>query len=104
MAIRKIQLLLALLLLNFFPAKPVMAADSREEVRIDWDKVEHISKTTATLQVVVMPPLRRGSLIHKQAFQSLKDLQADYVRFVPWVPYPKLAVAALQPPHDGKTS
>ena len=29
---------------------------------------------------------------------------ADYVRHVPWLPYPKLGVAELEPPKDGKTS
>ncbi len=36
--------------------------------------------------------------------QALKDLGADYVRYVPWLPYPKLGVAELEPPRDGKTS
>jgi len=97
-------LLIISLLLTFSPVKPVIAADSPEEVKVDWQRQERVSKTIASLQVVVMPPLRRGSPIHKQAFQSLKDLKADYVRFVPWVPYPKLAVPGLEPPQNGKTS
>ena len=36
--------------------------------------------------------------------RSLRDIQADYVRYVPWLPYPKLAVAELEPPANGKTS
>lgn len=74
------------------------------QIKIEWSKVQRVSKTTATLQVVVNPPLRRGSPIHDQAFQSLKELGADYVRYVPWLPYPKLGVAELEPPADGKTS
>src|SRR6476469_3058717 len=69
-----------------------------------WDKVTSVSKTTATLQVVVNPPLRRGSPIHDNAFQTLKDIQGDYVRYVPWLPYPRLGVAELEPPANGKTS
>ena len=69
-----------------------------------WDKVTSVSKTTATLQVVVNPPLRRGSTIHDNAFKSLHDIQADYVRYVPWLPYPRLGIAELEPPADGKTS
>jgi hypothetical protein len=75
-----------------------------QKVEILWDKVELISKTTPTLQVVVNPPLRRGSAIHDRAFAELKKLGADYVRYVPWLPYPKLAVAELQPPGDKETS
>jgi hypothetical protein len=64
---------------------------------IQWDSVSRVSNTTATLQVVVNPPLRRGTAVHDGAFQALHDLSADYVRYVPWLPYPKLAVAELQP-------
>ena len=74
------------------------------KVEAHWDKVTGVSKTTATLQVVVNPPLRRGSPIHDGAHKSLRDIQADYVRYVPWLPYPKLAVAELEPPANGKTS
>ena len=71
---------------------------------INWDKVVAVSKTTPTLQVVVNPPLRRGSKIHDPVFQALHNLGADFVRYVPWLPYPKLGVAELEPPAGGKTS
>ncbi|HWB25448.1 MAG TPA: hypothetical protein VG738_08200 [Chitinophagaceae bacterium] len=77
---------------------------SQVKLDLQWDKQVMISKTTATLQVVVNPPLRRGSSIHDQAFEALKNLGADYVRYVPWLPYPRLAVAELEPPANGKTS
>lgn len=83
---------------------PVQVQAQEPRVDVRWDKVVAVSKTTATLQVVVNPPLRRGSAIHDAAFQSLRDLQADYVRYVPWLPYPRLGVAELEPPRDGKTS
>jgi hypothetical protein len=75
-----------------------------EKLTVRWDKVTRISQTTPTLQVVVNPPLRRGTPVHDNAFQALHDLQADYVRYVPWLPYPRLGVAELEPPKDGKTS
>src|ERR1051325_4293292 len=75
-----------------------------QKVTIDWNKVVRESKTTATLQVVVNPPLRRGSPIHDRTFAELRKLGADYVRYVPWLPYPRLAVAELEPPANGKTS
>jgi hypothetical protein len=74
------------------------------KVTVDWTRVERVSRTTATLQVVVNPPLRRGSKIHAAAFRALRELGADDVRFVPWLPYPRLAVAELEPPRDGRTS
>src|SRR5205807_5927268 len=63
-----------------------------------------VSKTTATLQVVVNPPLRPGSAIHDRVYSELQRSGADYVRYVPWLPYPKLGVAELQPPTKEKTS
>src|SRR5260370_4797293 len=65
-----------------------------------WDSVTRVSNTTASLQVVVNPPLRRGSKIHDRVFEALRDLQPDYARFVPWLAYPRLAVAELEPPHE----
>jgi len=79
-------------------------AQAPSKVQIDWEKVQEVSKTSPTLQVVVNPPLRRGSPIHDKVFQDLKDLGADDVRYVPWLPYPRLGVAELEPPKDGKTS
>jgi hypothetical protein len=83
-------------------SKPAPA--EKAKVSVNWDKVVSVSKTTPTLQVVVNPPLRRGSQIHDRVFQALHDLGADDVRYVPWLPYPKLGVAELEPPADGKTS
>jgi hypothetical protein len=80
------------------------AQDQVIKITANWDKIIQVSQTTPTLQVVVNPPLRRGTHVHDNAFQSLHDLGADYVRYVPWLPYPKLGVAELEPPKDGKAS
>jgi hypothetical protein len=71
---------------------------------VHWDKTEMVSKTTPTLQVVVNPPLRPGQPLGAAAYQAVKDLGADYVRYVPWLPYPRMAVAELEPPTATKTS
>ena len=70
---------------------------------IDWNNPILTSKTTPTLQVVVNPMLRTNSPIHKGTFDGLKALGADYVRFVPWFPYPHMAVAELKPPTATQT-
>ena len=75
-----------------------------QKVDVQWDKVERSSNTTPTLQVVVNPPLQRGSQIHDRTYAELKRLGADYVRYVPWLPYPRLGVAELEPPTTEKTS
>jgi hypothetical protein len=96
----------AITLTSCSPRKTVSTAPPPETatVRVDWDKVVTVSKTSATLQVVVNPPLRHGSNINYRAYQAVHDLGCDYVRYVPWLPYPKLGVAELEPPKDGSTS
>lgn len=95
--------LFIILLLLGATAIPSLGADRIEQVNVNWSQVDRVSKTTATLQVVVNPLLLQGSLIHDPAFQALHNLQADYVRFVPWFPYPKLGVAELGPPTANRT-
>jgi hypothetical protein len=79
-------------------------AEKAKAIDIKWDKTVIVSKSTPTLQVVTNPMLNPGSPIHDGAFAALKMLGADYVRFVPWLPYPKIAVAELQPPTADHTS
>ena len=74
------------------------------ETQIDWNKVVIVSKSTPALQVVTNPMLNPGSPIHDGSFAALKALGADYVRYVPWLPYPKIAVAELDAPTKEKTS
>ncbi|MEO9003733.1 MAG: glycosyl hydrolase family 39 [Ginsengibacter sp.] len=72
-------------------------------VTVNWEKITMVAKTTPTLQVVVNPMLERNSPIHDGSMRALKDLGADYVRFVPWHPYPHMAVAELKPPTKTET-
>ena len=74
------------------------AQDQPVMVVVHWDRIDRISQTTPTLQVVVNPTLQRGTPVHDNAFKAVHDLGADYVRYVPWLPYPKLGVAELDPP------
>src|ERR1035437_411710 len=80
------------------------AAPPSAKVAIDWDKTVLVSRSTPTLQVVVNPMLNRGSSIHDGAFSAVKALGAEDVRYVPWLPYPRLAVAELEPPRPTSTS
>ena len=72
-------------------------------VTVDWTKLTP-SKSTPTLQVVVNPMLLRGAAMHDGSFAALQALGADYVRYVPWLPYPRQAVAELAEPANGTTS
>ena len=59
--------------------------------------------TAATLQVVTNPILDetfsngKSNPIYDRVWASLRALEADLVRFVPWFPYPKKSVAELAP-------
>ena len=74
------------------------------QLNVQWNTTTSVSKSTATLQVVGNPMLRKTGTMHDGSFAALKDLGADYVRYVPWFPYPKLAVAELDAPTAQKTS
>ena len=67
-------------------------------VLLDWTSSLRNLQTQPTLQVVVNPLLLRHVPQSKAVFESLALLGASTVRFVPWLPYPRLAVAELEPP------
>ena len=79
-------------------------AQQSPKLAIQWDKITVVSRSTPTLQVVVNPPLRHGDPLSIASYKAVKDLGADYVRYVPWLPYPRLGVAELEPPTPQKTS
>jgi hypothetical protein len=85
-------------------AGPLGAQSRGPKLSVDWNKVILVSRTTPTLQVVVNPPLRPGDPLSAAAYKAVKELGADYVRYVPWLPYPRLAMAELEPPTPEKTS
>jgi hypothetical protein len=95
---------IAILLAGLIWVLPIVAQQAPVKIDIDWNKTLLVSKSTPTLQVVTNPMLNPGSPIHDGSFAALKDLGADYVRYVPWLPYPKIAVAELEPPNSQKTS
>ena len=82
----------------------VSVCSAQPQLTVQWNDVVMVSKSIATLQVVGNPMLRRKAAMHDGSFNALRDLNADYVRYVPWFPYPKLAVAELEPPTATKTS
>ena len=60
------------------------SASNAATVAIAWGNTLITSKTTPTLQVVVNPLLERKFPVSKQMFESLRQLEADYIRYVPW--------------------
>ena len=95
---------LAVMVLGSFSRAAVYAAPKGKIlVVVHWHEVSAVSKATPTLQVVVNPLLRPDSRVSRRALLAVKHLGANYVRFVPWLPYPRLAVAELKPPSHGHT-
>ena len=97
--------LFSICLMIFLTAKEAVskpAPAEKAKVTVNWDKVVTISKTTPTLQVVVNPPLRQGTKIHDRVFQALHELGEDYVRYVPWLPYPSWASPNSNLPKTGR--
>lgn len=69
------------------------------QINVSWDVHDYNLHTIPTLQVVTNPLLmRQSSPVHDQIFASLKQLNSEYARYAVWYPYPKLAVAELNPP------
>jgi hypothetical protein len=95
-----------LLVIGFVWVATSVALHGQEALRltVHWDKTTVVSTSTPTFQVVVNPPLRRGNPLSIASFKAVKGVGADYVRYVPWLPYPKLAVAELEQPTARKTS
>lgn len=94
----------SLLIVALTGATASASAQKTPMATINWDKVTVVSVTTPTLQVVVNPMLRPDQPLAAASYRALKELGADDVRYVPWLPYPKLAIAELEPPTAKKTS
>ena len=97
----KIKYVLFLSTLGFVFATNIPAQTNK--VVVDWSNTIMVSKTTPALQVVENPKLRQPSSFHDNTYNALKDIGADYVRYVPWFPYPKLVVAELKAPAKSET-
>lgn len=83
-------------------APQALQADSNI-LSVDWHKTIAISQSIPTLQLGAFPVLRRDSSLRACSFSALKALGADDVRYVPWLSYPRLGVAELEPPTSAST-
>jgi hypothetical protein len=68
------------------------------QVSVEWDDVIFDTTPTTTLQVVVNPLLLENSPIRQSALHSLQNVANNFVRFVPWFPYPRLSVPEINAP------
>ena len=83
---------------GMFPERSTISQGALSaDIVVNWKKITATSKTNVSIQVCVEAPLRRGSKIHDPLFAALKNLNVPYARLQPWYPYPRLAVAELEP-------
>ena len=80
---------------------PLLARSADVKVTVDWTAPPtKVVSTAATVEVDVMPFLGRtseGGPFNAYA-EALGNLGAEYVRFSPWYPYPRVVVPELDPP------
>ena len=88
--------------LLFMPLS-IFSQNAPAKVSVDWNKVTAVSKTVVSIEVDPEPPMLRSSPIHDQLFKVLLDLHPDYARMVTWYPWPRMGIAELKPPENGKT-
>jgi hypothetical protein len=81
----------------------VICLQAQPVAKADWSKVIRENRTNLQIQDCPEPPLLSKSPIHEKIYAALRDLKADYNRYQPWFPYPRLAVYELEPPSNGKT-
>lgn len=68
-------------------------------IDINWSTYDFTLHTIPSLQIVANPLVsRQFSPIYKEIFANLAQLNAEFVRYAAWFPYPKMGVAELNPP------
>ena len=82
-------------------AASALAQPTPATISVSWDQAIHPLRTSLAYQVVVNSVTARDSPYHDQVYQKIKDLGASYQRFVPWLPYPRMGIAELEPPSHG---
>ena len=85
-------------------AAATLPAQQPPPLTIHWDKVTVVSRPRRRCRWSSIRRCGRASRSASAAYKAVKELGADYVRYVPWLPYPRLAVAELEPPTPEKTS
>jgi hypothetical protein len=88
----------ALALLLALSLAPPARAQPTASVTVAWSSTVRQLKTVPAFQTVVNSLTTRVAPQHDAIFEAIARLNASYQRFVPWLPYPRLGVAELEPP------
>ena len=70
-------------------------------ISVAWSSVIRPLQTVAGFQTVVNPVTTRESPYHDAVYEKIASLKAPFQRYVPWLPYPRLGIAELEPPSTG---
>jgi hypothetical protein len=82
---------------------PLLAHVDTVSISPEWGKIIGVSRTRVSVEVCVEPPMRRGYPIHDKLFSALRDLRPDYARLSLWDVYPRIGIAELRAPEEGRT-
>ena len=74
---------------------------SQSVLSVDWASNIRTLKTVPAFQTVVNSLTTRVAPQHDAIFNAIATLGAQYQRFVPWLPYPRLGLLELEPPSQG---
>jgi hypothetical protein len=77
------------------------AAAAPNVVTVSWASPLRPLQTVAAFQTVVNPVTTRESPYHDAVYDKIASLKAPFQRYVPWLPYPRLGIAELEPPSHG---
>ena len=86
------------LLLSAALAPALAQSGGVAQINIAWDDIIRPLKTVTGFQTVVNPVTSRESPYHDQVYDKIAMLGAPYQRYVPWLPYPRMGIAELEPP------
>ncbi|HUI41655.1 MAG TPA: glycosyl hydrolase family 39 [Terriglobia bacterium] len=92
-------------LVLLFAAAGLGAADPPVKVQVQWGNVIRVSRTEPTLLLGSSPMTMRGTPLHDQILQRVKDLGANDVRYTgTGYLFPHMGIAELEPPTATSTS
>ena len=79
----------------------ILGQTNTADIIVQWDSIIRPLKTSPAFQTVVNPVTSRESPYHDQVYDKIAKLGAPYQRYVPWLPYPRMGIAELEPPSTG---
>ena len=77
---------------------PAQSPNGTAKVTAKWDKVQIVSVTVPTTQILAHKYTLRDSPVHDQLFKALRDLETDYTRLQLWFSVANQAVPELKEP------